>query len=45
VRRYLHEFTAHADADELVVVAAGPTAGDRLHSIGLLAGVAGLVPA
>jgi luciferase family oxidoreductase group 1 len=45
VRRYLEEFTAHADADELVVVAAGPSAGDRLHSIELLAGVAGLVPA
>jgi luciferase family oxidoreductase group 1 len=45
VRRYLDEFTAHADADELVVVAAGPTVGDRLHSIELLAGVAGLVPA
>ena len=45
VRRYLDDFTAHADADELVVVPAGPTAADRLHSIGLLAGVAGLVPA
>jgi len=45
VRRYLDEFTAHADADELVVVPAGPTAADRLHSIELLAGVAGLVPA
>src|SRR3954470_16149914 len=45
VRRYLDEFTAHADADELVVVPAGPTAADRLHSIDLLAGVAGLVPA
>jgi luciferase family oxidoreductase group 1 len=45
VRRYLDEFTAHADADELVVVAAGPTAGDRLHSIELLADVAGPVPA
>src|SRR4051794_1698146 len=45
VRRYLDEFTTHAGADELVVVPSGPTAADRLHSIGLLAGVAGLVPA
>jgi len=45
VHRYLDEFTTHADADELVVVPSGPTAADRLHSIGLLASAAGLVSA
>lgn len=45
VKRYLDEFATHADADELIMVHAGPTAATRLRSIDLVADVAGLVPA
>jgi luciferase family oxidoreductase group 1 len=45
VQRYLDEFAQQADADELVVVHAGPTAEDRLRSVDLVADAAGLVRA
>ena len=45
VARYLDEFATHADADELIVVHAGPTVEARLHSLDLLADASGLVPA
>jgi luciferase family oxidoreductase group 1 len=45
VQRYLDEFATHADADELVLVHAGPTAADRLRSVDLVADAAGLVRA
>ena len=45
VARYLDEFATHADADELIVVHAGPTVEARLHSLDLLADAAGLVRA
>jgi luciferase family oxidoreductase group 1 len=44
VGAYLEEFTAHADADELMVVHAAPTLEQRLRSVELLADAAGLVP-
>ena len=45
VKRYLDEFAIHADADELIVVPAGPTAAARLRAVDLVADVAGPVPA
>ena len=45
VTRYLDEFAAHAGADELIVVHAGPTIDARLRSLDLLADASGLVPA
>ncbi len=45
VKEYLDGFAVHADADELIVVAASPGIDARLRSIELLAGVAGLVAA
>jgi luciferase family oxidoreductase group 1 len=42
VRRYLDEFTAHSDADELIVVHASPTLEQRLRSVDLLADASGL---
>jgi luciferase family oxidoreductase group 1 len=45
VAGYLDEFARHADADELVVVHAGPTLDARLRSIDLLADVWALAPA
>ncbi|MCU0260070.1 MAG: LLM class flavin-dependent oxidoreductase [Ilumatobacteraceae bacterium] len=45
VASYLDEFARHADADELVVVHAGPTLDARLRSIDLLADVWALAPA
>jgi luciferase family oxidoreductase group 1 len=44
VKAYLDDFATRADADELIVVHAGPTREDRLRSVDLLADVAGLVP-
>ncbi len=45
VASYLDEFARHADADELIVVHAGPTLDARLRSIDLLADVWALAPA
>ncbi|MCU1452491.1 MAG: alkane 1-monooxygenase [Acidimicrobiales bacterium] len=45
VDAYLDEFAAHAQADELIVVAQSPTVQARLRSIELLAGVALSAPA
>jgi luciferase family oxidoreductase group 1 len=42
VRAYLDDFTAHAGADELIVVHAGPTVEQRLRSVELLAEISGL---
>lgn len=42
VAEYLAAFTAHAQADELIVAQGGPTLADRLHSVDLLAEVLGL---
>lgn len=44
VADYLASFTEHAQADELMVVHAGPGTDSRLRSLDLLADVAGLVP-
>src|SRR5690606_6320952 len=44
VRKQLEEFVEHADADELMVVHAGPTREARLRSIDLLADAWGLTP-
>ena len=43
VHEYLEKFTAHADADELIVAHQGPGTEPRLRSVELLAQVAGLV--
>lgn len=45
VKEFLDGFAEHADADELMVVAASPGIEARLRSLELLADVAGLVPA
>jgi luciferase family oxidoreductase group 1 len=45
VKEYLDDFAARADADELIVVHAGPSIDARLRSLELLADVAELVPA
>lgn len=45
VREYLDEFTAHADADELIVAHQSTGIESRLRSVELLAQVAGLVNA
>jgi len=45
VKDYLDGFAVHADADELIVVAASPGIDARLRSLELLADVAGLVSA
>ena len=42
VHEYLDKFTAHADADELIVAHQGPDTESRLRSVELLAQVAGL---
>jgi len=44
VKEFLDGFAVHADADELMVVAASPGIDARLRSLELLADVAGLVP-
>ena len=45
VREYLDEFAKHADADELIVAHQSVGTQERLRSVELVAGVAGLVPA
>jgi luciferase family oxidoreductase group 1 len=45
VREYLDEFTAHADADELIVAHQSTATEGRLRSVELLAEAAGLVTA
>jgi luciferase family oxidoreductase group 1 len=45
VKEYLDGFTAHADADELIVVHGSPTIEARLRSADLLADVSGLAGA
>jgi luciferase family oxidoreductase group 1 len=44
VRRYLDDFTAEAEADELIVVPASPGVENRLRSVDLLADVSDLAP-
>lgn len=39
VQAYLDDFTAHADADELIVALASPTTDERLRSLELVTGV------
>ena len=45
VREYLDGFAKHADADELIVAHQSVGTQERLRSVELVAGVAGLVPA
>jgi len=42
VKEYLENFAAHAVADELIIAHSGPTLGDRLRSVDLLADAWGL---